>query len=121
MKARINYLKRIRAVKKLTLIRNISFSIGVANSLPLLIMAGSDGEAIKIIIGGFIVCGFFMGLSAYIEYFVLNNLIKNNDITFKTMFSWPEEFVDNSYYTWLRQHNLKDTNQNFRKYLISTQ
>ena len=114
---RKDYFRRARKVKILEFVRNVCFGLGAIIMFPLIFIAGSEGELFRLFITGLIISSVCMIATAAIEFYVKTFLIHFYDIKFKTIFAWSDDYIDNSYYAYLREYGLKDTKKNFNDYI----
>ena len=114
MNNRIKYKRRVRKVRKLTLIRNLFLCCGMSLFLPMVLLCES-------LIGMmlFVICLVSMGTAAYIEYYIINHLIHGDDIKFNPFFTWNVDLEDRSYATWLQRNHRYDTPYNWKLYVAS--
>lgn len=112
---RKNYLRRVDFIKKLTIVRNICFAIGLICGIPLL--GEYMGEHIVSFYAIHIsLVVLLIGLVAGIEYFILNVAIFDGDIDFEPIFDWYIRDNRMSYEKFLKINKLVDSDISYRKY-----
>lgn len=113
--SRQNYQRRVDFIKKLTIVRNVIFAIGLIGSIPLI--GEYTGANFALFYGIHLAIVLVnLALVVGIEYFIINVAIFNGDIDFEPIFDWYIRDTRISYVKFLKKNKLKDSDENFRAY-----